>query len=175
MASDLSHRTILVTGATDGLGRGVALDLASRRANILIHGRDAAKASAVADEIAASTGARPHVYLADFASLADVRAMADAIKAAEPRLDGLVNNAGLGIEPHRRGSKDGHEMIFQVDYLSGFLLTHLLLPLLKASAPAQVVNVASAGQAPSISTTSCWSGAGTACRPIARQNSRRSP
>ena len=73
--------------------------------------------------------------------------MADAILAGEPRLDALVNNAGI-IADERRESADGHELTFQVDYLAGFLLTHRLLPLLERSAPARIVNVASAGQAP---------------------------
>src|SRR5215203_2611891 len=73
--------------------------------------------------------------------------MADAILAGEPRLDGLVNNAGI-IQDRRQESANGHELTFQVNYLAGFLLTHRLLPLLKRSAPSRIANVASAGQAP---------------------------
>src|SRR5215203_1484727 len=73
--------------------------------------------------------------------------MADAILAGEPRLDVLVNNAGI-FQDRRQDSADGHELTFQVNCLAGFLLTHRLLPLLERSAPARIVNVASAGQAP---------------------------
>ena len=86
-------------------------------------------------------------YEADFASLADVRRMADGILANEPRLDVLVNNAGI-MSDKRQESADGHELTFQVNYLAGFLLTHRLLPLLKRSVSARIVNVTSAGQAP---------------------------
>ena len=72
--------------------------------------------------------------------------MAEAILTSEPRLDVLVNNAGI-MQDQRQESADGHELTFQVDYLAGFLLTHRLVPLLKRSAPARIVNVASAGQA----------------------------
>jgi NAD(P)-dependent dehydrogenase (short-subunit alcohol dehydrogenase family) len=84
--------------------------------------------------------------MASFASLADVQHMADTILANESRLGALVNNAGI-IQDKRQESADGHELTFQVNYLAGFLLTHRLLPLLKRSAPARIVNVASAGQA----------------------------
>src|SRR3954449_8943982 len=79
--------------------------------------------------------------------LAGIDRMADVILAHEPRLDGLVNNAGI-FQDQRQESADGHELTFQVNYLAGFLLTHRLLPLLKRSAPARIVSVASAGQAP---------------------------
>jgi len=79
--------------------------------------------------------------------LAGIDRMADAILADEHRLDVLVNNAGI-FQDQRQESADGHELTFQVNYLAGFLLTHRLLPLLQRSAPARIVNVASAGQAP---------------------------
>jgi NAD(P)-dependent dehydrogenase (short-subunit alcohol dehydrogenase family) len=84
---------------------------------------------------------------ADFADLSETRRFGAEILAAESRLDVLVNNAGLGVEDHRRVSADGHEMVFKVDYLAPYLLTRLLLPLLERAAPARIVNVASAGQA----------------------------
>jgi NAD(P)-dependent dehydrogenase (short-subunit alcohol dehydrogenase family) len=140
---------VLVTGATDGLGRGIARALARRRATVLLQGRDAERAAAVADELRADGASAARVYLADLASLAEVRALAAAVVADEPRLDVLVNNAGIGSTVptrERAESRDGIELRFAVNYLSHYLLTRELLPLLKASAPARIVNVASAGQ-----------------------------
>ena len=125
---------VLVTGATDGLGRGVAAELRRRGAEVLVHGRSAERAEAVASEIGAAG-----VHVADFASLAQVRALADEL----PPVDVLVNNAGV-IERERQVTEDGYELTFQVNHLSHFLLT---LRLLERNAPRRVVNVASAGQA----------------------------
>lgn len=142
----IEEQTILVTGATDGLGRGVAAELARRGATLLLHGRDPRRGERVLRELRAETGSDRLRYLnADFASLDEVRGLAGQISG---RLDALVNNAGVGVEPERHQSRDGHELTFQVDYLAPFLLTRLLLPLLAASAPARIVNVSSAGQAP---------------------------
>src|SRR6266480_6178557 len=142
-------QVILVTGATDGLGKAVARELASRRATVLLHGRDTARGEATLHEIRQATGNdRLRVSLADFSSLAQVRRLAEAILAGTERLDLLINNAGVGGRSPRQESQDGHELRFAVNYLAPFLLTHLLLPLLRRSAPARIVNVASAGQAP---------------------------
>lgn len=142
------EKVILITGATDGLGRGLALELGREGYKILLHGRNRKRAEAVAAAIVADGGAEPEIYIADFSSLAEVAAMADAIGAKHPSLDVLVNNAGLGVETRRRTSRDGYEMLFQVDFLAGYLLTRRLLPFLEAAAPARIVNVSSAGQAP---------------------------
>jgi NAD(P)-dependent dehydrogenase (short-subunit alcohol dehydrogenase family) len=144
--------TILVTGATDGLGRGVARDLAAGGATVLLHGRDPERLSDTRAEIAAATGSdRLRTYRADLASLAEVRRLADEILAAEPRLDVLVNNAGIGTNvpggESRQESADGFELRFAVNYLSGYLLTRLLLDRLRETTPARIVNVSSAGQA----------------------------
>jgi len=147
MMEDLTGKLVLITGATDGLGRGVAIDLAQRGATVLVHGRKRARGEAVLAEGKAAGAPDARLYLADFGVLADIRRMADAILAGEPRLDVLVNNAGI-IQDRRQESADGHELTFQVNYLAGFLLTHRLLPLLRRSAPSRIVNVASAGQAP---------------------------
>ncbi len=147
---DGSREVVLVTGATDGLGRGLVRALARRGATVLVHGRDADRAEAIASELRA-TGAAVRVYLADLASLAQVRALADAVLASEPRLDVLVNNAGIGTTvptKDRALSLDGIELRFAVNYLAHYLLTRRLLPLLKRSAPARIVNVSSAAQAP---------------------------
>src|SRR3954452_1114137 len=147
MTPDLTGKAILDTGATDGLGRGLALALAQRGATLLVHGRDRARGEAVMAQALAAGSPESCFYEADFGALADVRRMSDAILANEPRLDVLVNNAGI-MSDKRQASADGHELTFQVNYLAGFLLTHRLLRLLKGSAPARVNNGASAGQAP---------------------------
>jgi NAD(P)-dependent dehydrogenase (short-subunit alcohol dehydrogenase family) len=146
---DISEQVILVTGATDGLGRGVAAELASRGATVLLHGRSQDKLDRTLDELRAETGSdKLRTYRADFASLAQVRAMAEDVRAKEQHLDVLVNNAGIGFLPERQVSEDGYELVFQVDYLAGYLLTRELLALLQASAPSRIVFVASLGQAP---------------------------
>ncbi|MBT2365899.1 SDR family NAD(P)-dependent oxidoreductase [Streptomyces sp. ISL-10] len=146
----MNRRTTLITGATQGLGRGIALDLASRGGTLLLHGRDRTRLDAVAAEVRASgSGATVRTYLADLSDLDQVHAMAAQIRAAEPRLDALVNNAvaGGGSQPLRRElSRQGHELRFAVNHLAPYALTRALLPLLTASAPARVVNVASIGQ-----------------------------
>ena len=144
----LDGKTILITGSTDGVGRRLAQRLGAMGARMLVHGRDQARGTRLADELRAA-GAEATFYQADFASLAEARRLADAIRNDHPRLDVLINNAGLGsgLAPTaRRLSDDGHELLFAVNYLAGFLLTALLLPLLRASAPSRIVNVASAGQ-----------------------------
>ena len=147
MPENLTGKVVLITGATDGLGRDVAAALAQRGATLLVHGRDRARAEAVVAEVQGAGSPETRLYVADFAALADVQRMAEAILAREPRLDVLVNNAGI-IQDRRQESADGHELTFQVNYLAGFLLTLRLLPSLQRSAPARIVNVASAGQAP---------------------------
>ncbi|HTB35482.1 MAG TPA: SDR family NAD(P)-dependent oxidoreductase [Reyranella sp.] len=146
--ADGKGRTALITGATDGVGRVVARALAQQGWRVLVHGRDRPRGEALVREIE-QAGGRATFLAADLASLAEVRRLADAVKQQTDRLDLLINNAGIGSvgsAPGRQTSADGHELRFAVNYLAGFLLTHLLLPLLKASAPARIVNVASAGQ-----------------------------
>jgi len=146
--ADGKGRTALITGATDGVGRVVARALAQQGWRVLVHGRDRPRGEALAREIEQAGGSAAFLA-ADLASLAEVRRLADEVKKQTGRLDLLINNAGIGSvgsAPGRQTSADGHELRFAVNYLAGFLLTHLLLPLLKASAPARIVNVASAGQ-----------------------------
>lgn len=149
----LDEQTILVTGATDGLGRAVAGALADGGATVLVHGRDQARGREVVEEIAGSTASdRVHWLRADLSSLDEVRGLADQLSAEYGDLHGLVNNAGIGTtlpgNGRRLTSRDGYELRFAVNYLAGYLLTRRLLALLKQSAPARVVNVSSAGQAP---------------------------
>jgi NAD(P)-dependent dehydrogenase (short-subunit alcohol dehydrogenase family) len=146
----MNRPTTLITGATQGLGRGIAFDLARRGGTVLLHGRDRGRLDAVAAEVRATAPeATVRTYLADLADLRQVQAMAARILAAEPRLDALVNNAvaGGGTEPLRRElSAQGHELRFAVNHLAPYALVRGLLPLLTSSAPARVVNVASIGQ-----------------------------
>jgi NAD(P)-dependent dehydrogenase (short-subunit alcohol dehydrogenase family) len=145
---DVAEATILVTGATDGLGRRVAQGVAAKGATVLLHGRNPERLKATLEELRSQTGSeKVNSYLADLSSLAAVRGLADRILSEHDRLDVLVNNAGI-IVRERKESEDGYELTFAVNYLSHFLLTRLLLPLLKDSAPARIVNVASAGQSP---------------------------
>lgn len=148
---DVAGKTILITGSTDGVGRYVALQLASQGAKLLIHGRDAARAKEVVDAIKRNGKGTARFYQADLSSLAEVRKLGDAVKADHRRLDIFISNAGIGsrnMGPERRISADGHELRFAVNYLPGFLLAYLLLPIIEAAAPSRIVNVASLGQAP---------------------------
>src|SRR5438093_6388261 len=144
------ERTILITGSTDGLGLAVARALAASGATVLLHGRDETRARAAFDQIRAETGSdRVRFYLADLSSLTEVGRLAEEVEADHERLEVLVNNAGIALgRGGRQLSEDGYELTFAVNYLSHFLLTMLLLPLLERSAPARIVNVASIGQAP---------------------------
>jgi NAD(P)-dependent dehydrogenase (short-subunit alcohol dehydrogenase family) len=139
---------VLITGATDGLGRALATHLAGQGVELILHGRDPDRLAALAAELPGE----PDTVLADLAELAQVRRMAAEVRERTDRLDVLVSNAGIGSgEPdgrERRSSVDGYELRFAVNYLAGFLLTQELLPLLQASAPARIVYVASLGQAP---------------------------
>ena len=149
----LEQQTILLTGATDGLGRALATRLAADGAELLIHGRDQERGRATIADIEAHTGSdRLHWLSADLASLDEVRALAAQVGERCERLDVLVNNAGIGTtlpgDGARIESRDGYELRFAVNYLAGYLLTRLLLPVLERSAPARVVSVSSAGQAP---------------------------
>ena len=145
---DADREVILVTGSTDGLGREVALRLASSGAHVIIHGRNEERGRAVVREIEEEGIGSARFYAADLASLDEVRAFGETILGDYDRLDVLVNNAGIWLsgETERRLSPDGHELAFAVNYLSGFLLTRMLLPLLIESAPARIVNVASTAQ-----------------------------
>jgi len=140
--------TALVTGATDGVGRVVAKQLAEAGVNVLAHGRDRERGEGLVGEIRAAGGTAEFLR-ADLASLAKVRGLAAAVDEKTDRLNLLVNNAGIGTggaRDERRTSADGFELRFAVNYLAGFLLVRLLLPVIRRSAPARIVNVASAGQ-----------------------------
>src|SRR5215207_5461309 len=150
----LDQQTILITGATDGLGRALATQLAAHGTTLLVHGRDDGRGQQTLEDIRARTGNdNLHWLRADFASLDEVRALAQQVTREYDGLNALVNNAGIGAtsaggDGRRMESRDGYELRFAVNYLAGYLLTRSLLPLLERSAPARIVNVSSAGQAP---------------------------
>jgi len=141
-------KTALITGSTDGVGRMVAEKLGQGGWRVLVHGRDRRRGEQVVATINAG-GSTAEFLQADISTLAEVRRLADAVQRTTERLDLLINNAGIGSggpQGTRQTSADGHELRFAVNYLAGFLLTDLLLPLLKAGAPARIVNVSSLGQ-----------------------------
>lgn len=145
----LSGRTILVTGASSGIGLAASRMLAGMGAELILVGRDpgrlaAAEASVQAAAKAASSGGAVSALRCDFASLADVRALAAEVLRRWPRLHVLVNNAG-GVSATREVTIDGHERTLAVNHLAPYLLTRLLLERLEASAPARVITVASVG------------------------------
>jgi NAD(P)-dependent dehydrogenase (short-subunit alcohol dehydrogenase family) len=143
----LAQQTILITGSTDGLGLEVARRLAARGTTVLVHGRDPQRLEGALASIGGTGhGDRLHGLVADLAVLEQVRGLAREVTRRFGRLDALVANAGIASGGPRRESADGYELTFAVNYLSHFLLTLELLPLLRASLPARVVNVASAGQ-----------------------------
>jgi NAD(P)-dependent dehydrogenase (short-subunit alcohol dehydrogenase family) len=128
-------QTIIITGASDGIGAAAARQLAARGEDVVLVGRSAAKSMAVAAELSV-----PY-YVADFADLGQVRDLASQLQAAYPRIDVLANNAG-GIMGHRQITIDGFEQTFQVNHLASFLLTSCLMPTLLAS-KAKVLQTAS--------------------------------
>jgi NAD(P)-dependent dehydrogenase (short-subunit alcohol dehydrogenase family) len=142
---------VLITGATDGLGRALAERLATEDATLVLHGRDPEKLRRTADSLT-GTGSRIHTATADLAELSQVHRLAAEVTRLTDRLDVLVSNAGIGgglpDGRTRQTSADGYELRFAVNYLAGFALTLDLLELLRNSAPARIVNVASIGQHP---------------------------
>lgn len=141
--------TILITGATSGLGRYVAFELVRSGHVVLAHGRDPGRTEQLVAELRAEGDAEG--YVADLASLTQVRELAARVAGAHPGLDVLINNAGVGAGAPGSGrelSADGHELRLAVNYLAPVVLTRALLPVLRASAPARIVNVGSGGQDP---------------------------
>ncbi len=137
------HHTVLVTGATDGLGLEVARRLAASGVRVLAHGRDERKLARVVDELGENTEG----YLADLSSLDEARTLARRVATEHTELDILVNNAGVATR-ERATSADGHELVFAVNHLSHFLITLELLGVLRETPGSRIVNVSSLGQAP---------------------------
>jgi NAD(P)-dependent dehydrogenase (short-subunit alcohol dehydrogenase family) len=141
----MRDKTILITGATSGIGFEAALELARRGARVVIVGRDPARTAAALQAITTRSGSREVSSLrCDFSSQAEIRRLADDFRRQHPRLDVLVNNAGQ-VNKTRRVTAEGIEMTFAVNHLGYFLLTNLLLDLLVRSAPARIISVASIG------------------------------
>jgi retinol dehydrogenase-14 len=137
-------RTVAITGPTSGIGRATALAVARAGAHVILLARDVAKAASVRAEIARITGdeGRAEVIACDLASFASVRMAASTLTDIHPRLDVLVNNAGV-YAVRRELTVDGHELTWQVDHLSHFLLANLLRPTLATAPSSRVVVVAS--------------------------------
>jgi retinol dehydrogenase 14 len=147
MPWDVRDKTILVTGATSGIGLEAAVELARRGAKVVLVGRDAARTEAARTAVVSRSGAAAGAVTSlpcDFSSQASIRALAASFRERHDRLHVLVNNAG-GVNKSRTLTVDGIETTFAVNHLGYFLLTNLLLDLLTASAPARVVVVASLG------------------------------
>ena len=142
----MAGKTVLVTGATSGIGRATAEGLAAMGADLAITGRDRGRTERAAQEIRSTTGGRVAAFVADLSSQSEVRRLADEVRHALPRIDVLVNNVG-GYWNTRHVTADGLERTFALNHLAPFLLTNLLLDRLQGSAPARVVTVASNAQA----------------------------
>jgi retinol dehydrogenase 12 len=139
----MQQKVCLITGATEGVGRCTALELARKGLTVVLAARNAAKAHTVQREIVAATGNRNVDFIdADLRSLAQIRALAQTFKQRYPRLDVLVNNAGI-FAPTRLVTADGYESTYQVNYLAQFYLTQLLLDALADSGAGRIVNLCS--------------------------------
>lgn len=143
----MNPATIFITGATDGIGKLAAIDLAKQNLQIIIHGRDKTKLDKVIKEIKSAGNNNVEGFTADFSSLDDVRKLANDVLKKFTAIDVLINNAGAGFAAPQNG-KDSTETRMTVNYLAPFLLTNLLLPVIKKAAPSRIVNVSSAGQSP---------------------------
>jgi retinol dehydrogenase 14 len=142
----MAGKTVLVTGASGGIGQATALGLAALGAYLAITGRDRARTEGAARALRAAGGGQVDVFVADLSSQSEVRRLADAVLQSVPRIDVLVNNVG-GYWNTRRITADGLEHTFALNHLAPFLLTNLLLERLKQSAPARAVTVSSHAQA----------------------------
>lgn len=140
-ASTMRDRTCMITGATSGIGRATALALADQGASLFLVARDAAKGEELAGAIRAR-GGKAQSLTADLSSQAQIRKLANTFLDLGESLHVLINNAGVVNLQHKL-TEDGVEEVFAVNHLAYFLLTHLLLDRLKASAPARIINVAS--------------------------------
>ncbi len=136
-------KTALVTGSTDGIGKQTALVLAAKGYRVLVHGRSEARAKDAAEEIRGSSGnADVDFVTGDLSSQREIHRLADQVRARCSKLEVLINNAGV-YQDSLEYSPDGIEMTFAVNHMAPFLLTRLLLDLLKASAPSRIITVSS--------------------------------
>lgn len=144
------QRVVLITGSTDGLGRELAYRIAASGAHVIVHGRNLERGAEVVARIEQEGKGSARFYAADFASLEEVRRFGETILRDYDRLDLLINNAGIARigNNERLLSADGQELHFAINYLAGYLLTRMLLPRLRSSAPSRIINVSSRGQSP---------------------------
>jgi NAD(P)-dependent dehydrogenase (short-subunit alcohol dehydrogenase family) len=138
----MGGKVALVTGGTSGIGKATATALAAMGADVVVVGRDPERGERAVAEIRAQTGGRVDLALANLASQAEVRNLAEEFRRRYDRLDVLVNNAGL-VQSTRTETPDGLETTFATNHLAPFLLTNLLQDLLEKSAPSRVVTVSS--------------------------------
>lgn len=139
----MAQPLILITGSTDGIGKATAAGLAAGGAEVILHARDEKRGKKVQREFEEKTGVgRPDLVIADYTHPDQIRRMAADLTSRWSSLDVLVNNAGT-YQKNRHLTKEGIETTFAVNYLGPFLLTHLLLPLLRKSTEARIVTVAS--------------------------------
>lgn len=137
-----NDKVALVTGASDGIGKATAMQLARSEAHVIIHGRDRAKLARVSQEIALQTGKRPDIVVADFMAIDEVERLAATVRAAYPNLNILINNAGM-YSATLGYSSDGCEQTMAVNYLAPFVLTNRLFEMLAARGPSRIINVTS--------------------------------
>jgi NAD(P)-dependent dehydrogenase (short-subunit alcohol dehydrogenase family) len=145
-----NQRVVMITGSTSGLGSELAKALAEEGDHVIVHGRDSESGNNLVKEIMSGGKGSARFYRADFSSLAEIRVLGESILRDYDRLNVLVNNAGFfrSDDPTRYESDDGYELHFQVNYLAGYVLTNMLLPLLEKGSPSRVVMVSSIGQRP---------------------------
>jgi NAD(P)-dependent dehydrogenase (short-subunit alcohol dehydrogenase family) len=142
----MAGKTVLITGATSGIGRATALGLAAMGAHVTIIGRDRRRADDAAREIRTAGGAQADVFVADLSSQSEVRRLAEEVLDRYTYIDVLINNAG-GYWKTRHVTADGLELTFALNHLAPFLLTNLLIDRLKQSAPARVITISANAQA----------------------------
>lgn len=138
----MKGKTVIITGGNTGIGLATAKELARRGADVILTSRDDAKGEAAKAEIEASVGRSVRLERLDLASFTSIRAFAERILETTPRIDVLINNAGLILDTHQR-TEEGFEAMFGINHLGHFLLTDLLLDRLRASAPSRIVVLAS--------------------------------
>ena len=146
MSFEIKNKNFLITGATSGIGEATAIDLAKKGANIFFIARNNLKAQNLSDKIEFISGKRPKFFIADLASLKNIKESALEFISLDIPLHVLLNNAGL-INNNRKETVDGFEEVFSINHLAYFYLTHLLLEKLKEGTPSRIINVSSGAHA----------------------------
>ena len=146
MSFEIKNKNVLITGATSGIGEATAIDLAKKGANIFFIARNNLKAQNLSDKIEFISGKRPKFFIADLASLKNIKESALEFISLDIPLHVLLNNAGL-INNNRKETVEGFEEVFSINHLAYFYLTHLLLDKLKEGTPSRIINVSSGAHA----------------------------